>query len=87
MYHLRIASANDSALEAMAKLKEVRSFPPLSKLTIQGQRFDKVAQEYSEDKAKAGGDLGWMTRGSMVGAFQEAAARVPRVQTLMCSLH
>ena len=32
----------------------------------EGQRFDKVAQEYSEDKAKAGGSLGWMTRGSMV---------------------
>jgi len=38
-----------------------------------GERFDKVAQEYSEDKAKAGGSLGWMTRGSMVGAFQDAA--------------
>jgi len=38
-----------------------------------GQRFDKVAQEYSEDKAKAGGSLGWMVRGSMVGPFQEAA--------------
>jgi len=46
--------------EAMAKIQE-------------GQRFDKVAQEYSEDKAKAGGSLGWMTRGSMVGAFQDAA--------------
>lgn len=51
----------------------------------EGQRFDKIAQEYSEDKAKgqqkisslgmctmaqstsaAGGNLGWMTRGSMV---------------------
>jgi len=42
-------------------------------LLRQGQRFDKVAQEYSEDKAKAGGDLGWMARGSMVGPFQEAA--------------
>jgi len=40
---------------------------------MKGQRFDKVAQEYSEDKAKAGGDLGWMARGSMVGPFQEAA--------------
>jgi len=39
----------------------------------EGQRFDKVAQEYSEDKAKAGGSLGWMTRGSMVGPFQDAA--------------
>lgn len=38
-----------------------------------GQRFDKVAQEYSEDKAKAGGSLGWMSRGSMVGPFQDAA--------------
>ncbi|KAB5593870.1 Peptidyl-prolyl cis-trans isomerase NIMA-interacting 4 [Ceratobasidium theobromae] len=48
------------ALEALQKIQE-------------GQRFDKVAQEYSEDKAKAGGSLGWMTRGSMVGPFQEAA--------------
>ena len=42
-------------------------------MLTQGQRFDKVAQEYSEDKAKAGGDLGWMSRGNMVGPFQEAA--------------
>jgi len=39
----------------------------------EGQAFSKVAQEYSEDKAKAGGSLGWMTRGSMVGSFQDAA--------------
>ncbi|KZP24994.1 FKBP-like protein [Athelia psychrophila] len=39
----------------------------------EGERFDKVAQECSEDKAKAGGSLGWMVRGSMVGSFQEAA--------------
>nr|CAG8518604.1 10899_t:CDS:2 [Entrophospora candida]CAG8573219.1 2305_t:CDS:2 [Entrophospora candida] len=32
-----------------------------------------VAELYSEDKAKQGGSLGWMNRGSMVGAFQEAA--------------
>ncbi|RKP06474.1 hypothetical protein THASP1DRAFT_35144 [Thamnocephalis sphaerospora] len=38
-----------------------------------GARFDKVAEQYSEDKAKAGGSLGWMVRGSMVGPFQEAA--------------
>lgn len=47
-------------MEALQKIQE-------------GQRFDKVAQEYSEDKAKAGGSLGWMNRGSMVGPFQEAA--------------
>jgi len=39
----------------------------------EGQRFDKVAQEYSEDKAKAGGSLGWMVRGSMVAPFRDAA--------------
>ncbi|KAH9852295.1 FKBP-like protein [Lenzites betulinus] len=48
------------ALEALQKIQE-------------GQRFDKVAQEYSEDKAKAGGSLGWQVRGAMVGAFQDAA--------------
>ncbi|VDP91739.1 unnamed protein product [Echinostoma caproni] len=35
-----------------------------------GKRFNQVAEAYSEDKARSGGDLGWMTRGSMVGAFQ-----------------
>lgn len=47
-------------MEAMAKLKD-------------GQKFNEVASAYSEDKARQGGDLGWMTRGSMVGAFQDAA--------------
>lgn len=45
------------ALEAIEQLKE-------------GQRFNAVAEQYSEDKARSGGDLGWMTRGSMVGPFQ-----------------
>ncbi|CAK5274791.1 unnamed protein product [Mycena citricolor] len=48
------------ATEALGKLQE-------------GVAFNKVATEYSEDKAKAGGSLGWMVRGSMVGAFQDAA--------------
>jgi NIMA-interacting peptidyl-prolyl cis-trans isomerase 4 len=48
-------------MEALAKIKE------------DNMRFDKVAELYSEDKAKAGGSLGWMVRGSMVGAFQDAA--------------
>ena len=64
-------------MEAMEKLRE-------------GQKFNEVASNYSEDKARQGvsntatrtqpynliclqGDLGWMSRGSMVGPFQEAA--------------
>ncbi|TGZ55571.1 hypothetical protein CRM22_010346 [Opisthorchis felineus] len=46
-----------------------------------GKRFNQVAEAYSEDKARSGGDLGWMTRGSMVGTFQDAAFALP-VSTL-----
>ncbi|KAI0031353.1 hypothetical protein K488DRAFT_79108 [Vararia minispora EC-137] len=52
--------------------KHSRASEALGKIQA-GERFDKVAQEYSEDKAKSGGSLGWMNRGSMVGPFQEAA--------------
>ena len=38
-----------------------------------GTSFQVVAEKYSEDKARQGGALGWMSRGSMVGAFQDAA--------------
>ncbi|KAL6260379.1 hypothetical protein P5V15_007908 [Pogonomyrmex californicus] len=55
-------------LEALEKLKA-------------GQKFNEVAATYSEDKARSGGDLGWMTRGSMVGPFQDAAFALP-VSTL-----
>ncbi|PFH49578.1 hypothetical protein AMATHDRAFT_62894 [Amanita thiersii Skay4041] len=55
-----LCEKHSKATEALQKIQE-------------GQSFNKVAQEFSEDKAKAGGSLGWMTRGSMVGAFQDAA--------------
>ncbi|KAL6306300.1 FKBP-like protein, partial [Sparassis latifolia] len=55
-----LCEKHSKATEALQKIQE-------------GQRFDKVAQEYSEDKAKAGGSLGWMARGSMVGLFQDVA--------------
>ncbi|XP_026485151.2 peptidyl-prolyl cis-trans isomerase NIMA-interacting 4 [Vanessa tameamea] len=51
-------------LEALEKLKA-------------GQKFPDVAAVYSEDKARQGGDLGWMIRGSMVGPFQDAAFALP----------
>jgi len=55
-----LCEKHSKATEALQKLQE-------------GQSFNKVAQEFSEDKAKNGGSLGWMARGSMVGAFQDAA--------------
>ncbi|KAJ6576759.1 FKBP-like protein [Mycena sp. CBHHK59/15] len=55
-----LCEKHSKASEALQKIQE-------------GQAFNKVAQEYSEDKAKAGGSLGWMVRGSMVGAFQDVA--------------
>ncbi|XP_075429086.1 peptidyl-prolyl cis-trans isomerase NIMA-interacting 4 [Ascaphus truei] len=55
-----LCEKHGKVMEAMEKLKS-------------GVRFSEVATQYSEDKARQGGDLGWMTRGSMVGPFQDAA--------------
>ncbi|KAF7172802.1 hypothetical protein CNMCM5623_004938 [Aspergillus felis] len=38
-----------------------------------GAKFDDVAKEYSEDKARQGGSLGWKVRGSLNGDFEKAA--------------
>ncbi|NXD10222.1 PIN4 isomerase, partial [Nothocercus nigrocapillus] len=59
-----LCEKHGKAMEAMEKLKA-------------GVRFSEVATQYSEDKARQGGDLGWMTRGSMVGPFQDAAFALP----------
>ena len=42
-----------------------------------GRGFADVAKEFSEDKARSGGDLGWQNRGDMVGPFQDAAFALP----------
>ncbi|XP_062521390.1 peptidyl-prolyl cis-trans isomerase NIMA-interacting 4-like [Corticium candelabrum] len=55
-----LCEKHSKAMEAMEKLRS-------------GSKFDEVAAQYSEDKARRGGDLGWMVRGSMVGPFQDAA--------------
>ncbi|KAK3744352.1 hypothetical protein QZH41_016487, partial [Actinostola sp. cb2023] len=55
-----LCEKHSKVMEAMEKIKA-------------GQKFSEVATAYSEDKARQGGDLGWMTRGSMVGPFQDAA--------------
>ncbi|XP_046392968.1 peptidyl-prolyl cis-trans isomerase NIMA-interacting 4 [Ischnura elegans] len=59
-----LCEKQSKSLEAMEKLKG-------------GMKFPDVAAQYSEDKARQGGDLGWMTRGSMVGPFQDAAFALP----------
>ncbi|OQV10660.1 PPIC-type PPIASE domain-containing protein [Cladophialophora immunda] len=46
--------------EALAKLRE-------------GTKFDEVAREFSEDKARQGGSLGWKPRGSLHGDFEKVA--------------
>jgi len=46
--------------EAMAKLNE-------------GVKFDEVARNYSEDKARQGGSLGWKAKGSLDPKFEEVA--------------
>ncbi|RVX71155.1 Peptidyl-prolyl cis-trans isomerase pin4 [Exophiala mesophila] len=46
--------------EALAKLRE-------------GAKFDDVAREISEDKARQGGSLGWKVRGSLHGDYEKVA--------------
>ncbi|PAV75511.1 hypothetical protein WR25_19999 [Diploscapter pachys] len=60
-----LCEKQSKVLEAIEKLKS-------------GMKFNEVAAQYSEDKARSGGDLGWMTRGSMVGPFQDAAFDLPK---------
>lgn len=60
-----LCAKQSKALEAIARLQG-------------GEKFNVVASEMSEDKAKSGGDLGWQVRGQMVGPFQEAAFNLPK---------
>lgn len=59
-----LCEKHGKVMEAMALLKA-------------GTNFGVVAEKFSEDKARQQGSLGWMPRGSMVGAFQEAAFQLP----------
>lgn len=38
-----------------------------------GAKFDDVAREMSEDKARQGGALGWKVRGSLLQEFEKVA--------------
>lgn len=46
--------------EALAKLRD-------------GVKFDEVAREFSEDKARQGGSLGWKAKGSLDPQFEKVA--------------
>ncbi|XP_043911605.1 peptidyl-prolyl cis-trans isomerase NIMA-interacting 4-like [Protopterus annectens] len=59
-----LCEKHGKVMEAMEKLKS-------------GVRFSEVASQYSKDKAQQGDDVDWMTRGSMVGPFQESAFALP----------
>ncbi|KAF7543879.1 hypothetical protein G7046_g9912 [Stylonectria norvegica] len=52
--------------------KHARKEEALAKLS-EGVKFDDVAREFSEDKARQGGSLGWKTKGSLDPQFEEAA--------------
>ncbi|KAL9103443.1 MAG: hypothetical protein Q9163_001506 [Psora crenata] len=57
---LRQCEKHSKKEEALAKLRD-------------GAKFDDVAREFSEDKARQGGSLGWKTRGSLDAAYEKAA--------------
>ncbi|KAK4138289.1 FKBP-like protein [Trichocladium antarcticum] len=42
-----------------------------------GDKFDVVAREMSEDKANKGGALGWQTKGSLDPDFEKVAFELP----------
>ncbi|KAG0265385.1 Peptidyl-prolyl cis-trans isomerase pin4 [Actinomortierella ambigua] len=67
-----LKSANSIKVRHILCEKHGKAMEAIEKLKA-GIAFNKVAEEFSEDKAKEGGSLGWMVRGSMVGAFQDAA--------------
>jgi peptidyl-prolyl cis-trans isomerase SurA len=67
---IQIPASPDSAAEAQAKARA----ESIRKRIAGGEKFAKVAAEVSDDDAsgKAGGDLGYLARGSMDPAFEKA---------------
>uniref|UniRef100_A0A2K5LU68 Peptidyl-prolyl cis-trans isomerase n=1 Tax=Cercocebus atys TaxID=9531 RepID=A0A2K5LU68_CERAT len=71
------ASGSDSADKKAQGPKGGGNAVKVRHILCEKTGFNEVASQYSEDKARQGGDLGWMTRGSMVGPFQEATFALP----------
>jgi peptidyl-prolyl cis-trans isomerase SurA len=68
---IQIPVVADSVVDAKAKTK----IDGIRKRIVGGEKFAKVASEVSDDEtsARAGGDLGYFTRGSMEPEFEDAA--------------
>ncbi len=66
---MRVTPSKKSAKEAYQKISEIKE-----KLDA-GEKFAELARNYSEDPgtAKNGGDLGFVTRGTLVKEFEETA--------------
>jgi peptidyl-prolyl cis-trans isomerase SurA len=67
---IQIPAMPDSATEAKVKARAIA----IRKRIVGGEKFAKVAAEVSEDETsgRAGGDLGYMVRGSMDPSFEQA---------------
>ncbi|KAK3322452.1 peptidyl-prolyl cis-trans isomerase PIN4 [Apodospora peruviana] len=46
-----------------------------------GEKFDDVAREFSEDKARQGGSLGWKAKGTLDAKFEAIAYGLPNSTT------
>jgi peptidyl-prolyl cis-trans isomerase SurA len=68
---IQIPVVADSSVDAKAKAK----IEAIRRRIVAGEKFAKVASEVSDDEtsARAGGDLGYFTRGSMEPEFEDAA--------------
>ncbi|EME87938.1 uncharacterized protein MYCFIDRAFT_103435 [Pseudocercospora fijiensis CIRAD86] len=60
--------------------KHAKKEEALAKLNA-GAKFDDVAREFSEDKARQGGSLGWKTRGALMPEFENVAFELPASTT------
>ncbi|KAI9873600.1 MAG: Peptidyl-prolyl cis-trans isomerase pin4 [Pleopsidium flavum] len=68
----KLKAANSINVRHILCEKHSKKEEALTKLR-DGMKFDEVAREFSEDKARQGGSLGWKIRGALDPAFEKAA--------------